>query len=74
MKASKRKINNTSVFKLRTKNDDNNELSLDIVLNARKTGKLTLSSKGLSTGKQKNKKICPIFELLLLFVVMYLKL
>ncbi|OXU30630.1 hypothetical protein TSAR_003644 [Trichomalopsis sarcophagae] len=47
--ASKRKINNLCVFRQRTKNDDNSELSMDIVLTARKTGKLCLSSRGLSS-------------------------
>ncbi|XP_072754950.1 leucine-rich repeat-containing protein 40 isoform X2 [Anoplolepis gracilipes] len=37
------------VFKQRTKNDDNAELSKSIIIRARKTGRLNLSSKGLST-------------------------
>ena len=48
--AGKRKINNLSVFRPRTRSDDNSELSLDIVLSARKTGKLSLTSRGLSSG------------------------
>uniref|UniRef100_A0ABD2WZG8 Disease resistance R13L4/SHOC-2-like LRR domain-containing protein n=1 Tax=Trichogramma kaykai TaxID=54128 RepID=A0ABD2WZG8_9HYME len=49
--ASRRRfINNysQSVFRQRTKSDDNSELSAEIIIGARKTGKLCLASKGLS--------------------------
>lgn len=46
----KKYVNHLSVFKQRTKKDDNNELSERIIITARKTGELNLSSKGLSTG------------------------
>ena len=43
-------INSQSVFRQRTKNDDNSELSSEIVIGARRTGKLCLASRGLATG------------------------
>ncbi|XP_014205804.1 leucine-rich repeat-containing protein 40-like [Copidosoma floridanum] len=51
MKAGRRKINNHlgSVFRARTRSDDNSELSAELVVNARKSGKLCLSSRGLSS-------------------------
>ncbi|XP_011061287.1 PREDICTED: leucine-rich repeat-containing protein 40-like [Acromyrmex echinatior] len=45
----RKKANHLAVFKRRTKNEDNNELSRSIIIGARKTGQLNLSSKGLST-------------------------
>ncbi|CAK9797133.1 Leucine-rich repeat-containing protein 40 [Anthophora plagiata] len=45
----KRRVNHLAVFKQRTRNDDNAELSENIVLSARKTGNLNLSSRGLFT-------------------------
>lgn len=50
MSGVKRKVNHLAVFKQRTKNDDDDELSGSVVVSARKTGILNLSSKGLSTG------------------------
>ncbi|XP_043667723.1 leucine-rich repeat-containing protein 40-like [Vespula pensylvanica] len=47
MSKSKKKINHCAVFKPRTKNDDNAELSNTMIICARKTGQLNLSSKGL---------------------------
>ncbi|XP_015589722.1 leucine-rich repeat-containing protein 40 isoform X4 [Cephus cinctus] len=49
MSVTRNRINHRSVFKPRTKNDDNAELSEDMVISARKTGQLNLSTKGLST-------------------------
>ncbi|XP_017883723.1 leucine-rich repeat-containing protein 40-like [Ceratina calcarata] len=49
MSGAKKRINHLAVFKRRTKNDDNAELSEDIILSARKTGNLDLSSRGLFT-------------------------
>ncbi|KAL6444718.1 hypothetical protein ACFW04_002054 [Cataglyphis niger] len=49
MSGVKKKSNHLAVFKQRTKNDDNAELSKSIIIRARKTGQLNLSSKGLST-------------------------
>ncbi|XP_012055191.1 PREDICTED: leucine-rich repeat-containing protein 40-like [Atta cephalotes] len=45
----RKKANHLAIFKRRTKNEDNNELSRSIIIGARKTGQLNLSSKGLST-------------------------
>lgn len=51
VREDKKKFTNYSaVFKSRTKNDDNEELSERIIISARKSGQLDLSSKGLSTG------------------------
>lgn len=50
MSGVKKKINHAAVFKPRTKNEDNAELSEEIILAARKSGNLNLSSRGLSTG------------------------
>lgn len=50
MSKSKKKINHCAVFKQRTKNDDNAELSNSMIICARKTGQLSLSSRGLFTG------------------------
>lgn len=50
MSGVKKKGNRSAVFKQRTKNDDNAELSKSVIIRARKTGQLNLSSKGLSTG------------------------
>ncbi|KAL6255824.1 hypothetical protein P5V15_013067 [Pogonomyrmex californicus] len=49
MSGVKKKVNHQAVFKRRTKNEDNAELSRSVILEARKTGHLNLSSKGLST-------------------------
>ncbi|XP_035741438.1 leucine-rich repeat-containing protein 40-like isoform X1 [Vespa mandarinia] len=49
MSKSKKKFNHCAVFKQRTKNDDNAELSNSMILCARKTGQLNLSSRGLFT-------------------------
>ncbi|KAM0729669.1 Leucine-rich repeat-containing protein 40 [Formica fusca] len=49
MSGVKKKSNHLAVFKQRTKNDDNAELSKSVIIRARKTGQLNLSSKGLST-------------------------
>ncbi|XP_043489519.1 leucine-rich repeat-containing protein 40-like [Polistes fuscatus] len=49
MSKYKKKINHCAVFKQRTKNDDNNELSNSMIMRARKTGQLNLSSRGLFT-------------------------
>lgn len=46
----KKKVNHFAVFKQRTKNDDNAELSEIIIISARKSGNLNLSSRGLYTG------------------------
>ncbi|XP_029177180.1 leucine-rich repeat-containing protein 40-like [Nylanderia fulva] len=45
----KKRSNSLAVFKQRTKNDDNAELSTSVIIRARKTGRLNLSSKGLAT-------------------------
>lgn len=50
MSGVKKKSNHLAVFKQRTRNDDNAELSTSVIIRARKTGRLNLSSKGLSTG------------------------
>lgn len=50
MSGVKKKINHKAVFKRRTKKDDNAELSKGIIVSARKTGQLNLSSRGMSTG------------------------
>lgn len=50
MSGVRKKINRSAVFKQRTKNDDNAELSKSVVISARKSGRLNLSSRGLSTG------------------------
>lgn len=47
----KKFVNHLAVFKPRTKKDDNNELSERIIITARKTGELNLSSRGLATGE-----------------------
>ncbi|XP_076278616.1 leucine-rich repeat-containing protein 40 isoform X1 [Lasioglossum baleicum] len=49
MSSVKKNINHLAVFKQRTKNDDNAELSEVNIIAARKSGVLNLSSKGLST-------------------------
>ncbi|XP_015176087.1 PREDICTED: leucine-rich repeat-containing protein 40-like [Polistes dominula] len=49
MSKYKKKINHCAVFKQRTKNDDNDELSNSMIMRARKTGQLNLSSRGLFT-------------------------
>ncbi|KAG7207977.1 hypothetical protein KM043_009557 [Ampulex compressa] len=49
MSGVRKKINHSSVFKPRTKDEDDAELSEAVVLLARKTGQLNLSSKGLFT-------------------------
>ncbi|XP_034950700.1 leucine-rich repeat-containing protein 40-like [Chelonus insularis] len=51
MSAVRRKdrVNHLAVFKPRTKKDDNNELSERIIVEARRTGELTLSGRGLAT-------------------------
>ncbi|KAK0171167.1 hypothetical protein PV328_008922 [Microctonus aethiopoides] len=51
VREDKKKFTNnySAVFKSRTKNDDDEELSERIIISARKTGQLDLSSKGLST-------------------------
>ncbi|XP_003700527.2 leucine-rich repeat-containing protein 40 isoform X1 [Megachile rotundata] len=49
MSGVKKKVNHLAVFKQRTKTDDNAELSEVIIISARKTGNLNLSSRGLST-------------------------
>ncbi|EFN72743.1 Leucine-rich repeat-containing protein 40 [Camponotus floridanus] len=49
MNGVKKKSNHLAVFKQRTRSDDNAELSKSIIIRARKTGQLNLSSKGLST-------------------------
>lgn len=50
MSGIRKKANHLAVFKRRSKNEDNAELSRSVILGARKTGRLNLSSKGLSTG------------------------
>ena len=50
MSDMKKKVYHSAVFKKRTKNDDNAELSEVIIISARKNGNLNLSSKGLFTG------------------------
>ncbi|XP_011689782.1 PREDICTED: leucine-rich repeat-containing protein 40-like [Wasmannia auropunctata] len=45
----RKKANHLAVFKRRTKNEDNDELSRSFIIGARKTGRLNLSSRGLST-------------------------
>lgn len=45
-----KKINHCAVFKPRTKNEDNAELTNSIIISARKTGQLNLSSRGLFSG------------------------
>lgn len=50
MSGVKKKTNHLAVFKHRTKNDDNAELSKSLIVSARKTGRLNLSSRGLSSG------------------------
>lgn len=50
MSGIKKKVNHLAVFKQRTKNDDNAELSDVVIISARKTGHLNLSSRGLYTG------------------------
>lgn len=47
-----KKFNNAAIFKKRTTNDDNIELTHTIVVNARKTGELNFSSRGLSSGSK----------------------
>ncbi|XP_043786589.1 leucine-rich repeat-containing protein 40-like [Apis laboriosa] len=49
MSDMKKKIHHSAVFKKRTKNDDNAELSEVIIISARKNGNLNLSSRGLFT-------------------------
>ncbi|KAK2578307.1 hypothetical protein KPH14_002583 [Odynerus spinipes] len=49
-----KKIHHCAVFKPRTKNDDNAELSNSMIISARKTGQLNLSSRGLFTGMFKH--------------------
>ncbi|XP_033364700.1 leucine-rich repeat-containing protein 40-like [Bombus vosnesenskii] len=49
MSGVKKKANHSAVFKKRTKNDDNAELSEIIIISARKSGNLNLSSRGLFT-------------------------
>ncbi|XP_054001277.1 leucine-rich repeat-containing protein 40-like [Hylaeus anthracinus] len=49
MSGVKKKINHRAVFKRRTKHDDNAELSEVLIISARKTGNLNLSSRGLYT-------------------------
>ncbi|XP_026827400.1 leucine-rich repeat-containing protein 40 isoform X2 [Ooceraea biroi] len=49
MSGARKKVNHLAVFKERTKKDDNAELSRSIIISARKTGRLSLSSRGLST-------------------------
>lgn len=50
MSSMKKKVYHSAVFKKRTKNDDNAELSEVIIISARKNGNLNLSSRGLFTG------------------------
>ncbi|XP_066582392.1 leucine-rich repeat-containing protein 40-like [Prorops nasuta] len=47
MSGSKKKINHRTLFKKRTQNDDNEELTHKVIISARKTGNLNLSSKGI---------------------------
>ncbi|EFN80907.1 Leucine-rich repeat-containing protein 40 [Harpegnathos saltator] len=49
MSGVKKKANHLAVFKQRTKNDDDAELSKSAIISARKTGRLNLSSRGLSS-------------------------
>uniref|UniRef100_V9IBX9 Leucine-rich repeat-containing protein 40 n=1 Tax=Apis cerana TaxID=7461 RepID=V9IBX9_APICE len=49
MSGMKKKVYHSAVFKKRTKNDDNAELSEVIIISARKNGNLNLSSRGLFT-------------------------
>nr|XP_031826969.1 leucine-rich repeat-containing protein 40-like [Nomia melanderi]XP_031826970.1 leucine-rich repeat-containing protein 40-like [Nomia melanderi] len=49
MSGVKKKINHLAVFKQRTKNDDNAELSEVNIISARNSGNLNLSSRGLYT-------------------------
>ncbi|XP_020285649.1 leucine-rich repeat-containing protein 40-like [Pseudomyrmex gracilis] len=49
MSGVKKRVNHRAVFKRRTKTDDNDELSKSVIVSARKTGHLNLSSRGLST-------------------------
>ena len=47
---SKKLLNHRALFKKRTKNDDDVELSYTIIIEARKSGQLNLSSRGLASG------------------------
>ncbi|XP_043249061.1 leucine-rich repeat-containing protein 40-like isoform X2 [Colletes gigas] len=49
MSGVKKRINHLAVYKQRTKHDDNAELSEVVIISARKTGNLNLSSRGLYT-------------------------
>ncbi|XP_014470905.1 PREDICTED: leucine-rich repeat-containing protein 40-like [Dinoponera quadriceps] len=49
MSGVKKKINHLAVFKQRTKNDDDAELSKSSIVSARKNGRLNLSSRGLAS-------------------------
>ncbi|XP_011498579.1 PREDICTED: leucine-rich repeat-containing protein 40-like [Ceratosolen solmsi marchali] len=49
MSAAKRLINNASVFRLRTRAEDNAEISTEVIVAARRTGKLSLSSRALTS-------------------------
>lgn len=51
VQGKKKYVNHLALFKLRTKKDDNNELPERIIINARKSGELNLTSKGLATGE-----------------------
>ncbi|XP_033226281.1 leucine-rich repeat-containing protein 40-like isoform X2 [Belonocnema kinseyi] len=48
MKSARQRIaNHRAIFKPRTKKEDNDELSFDLILSARKTGHLSLTGRGL---------------------------
>lgn len=51
MKSARRRIvNHKAVFKARTPKEDNDELSQELIIAARKSGTLDLSKRGLHTG------------------------
>lgn len=73
MSDMKKKVYHSAVFKKRTKNDDNAELSEVIIISARKNGNLNLSSKGLFTGIRilsKMKRILFKFHFQMLIITM----
>lgn len=57
--ARKRIVNHRAVFKQRTKTDDNQELSFELIIATRKTGQLDLSGRGLTSGGLKLYKLSP---------------
>ena len=52
MKSGRQKVTNRqAVFKPRTTKDDNDELSLELIISARKSGQLSLTGRGMASGK-----------------------